>query len=63
MFQTLLAKPLGTDRIAALVSSLWHSNFGFISDFVFRISNFKDASEIEAMGASPPAFCLQEIST
>jgi hypothetical protein len=58
MFQTLLAKPLGTDRIAALVSSLWHSSFGLLSDFVFRLSNFKDALTIEARGASPTRFSL-----
>jgi hypothetical protein len=45
MFKTRLARPPADGGTAALVSSLGHSDFEFVSDFVIRISNFYDARD------------------
>jgi hypothetical protein len=48
MFQTPAIKPLVPVETAALVSSLWHSNFGFLSDFVLRISDLEHTRFVPA---------------
>ena len=43
MLDTSPARSLGSVGAAALVSDLWHSDFGFASEYVLWFSNIKDA--------------------
>jgi hypothetical protein len=48
MSQNTLNKTRRGDGIVVFVSSLWYSNFGFVSDFVLRISDSDDARSVRA---------------